>query len=268
MRVAVLGLGEAGSIYAADLAARGATVTAADPLVAAAPAGVALAGSIAAAVTGADIVLSLVTAAAAADALEEALPALDGSAVYGDLNTAGPDAKRALARRADEAGVAFADGAILAPVPRARLAAPLLLSGSGAVELAEGLAALGVPTTVLGPDVGMAAGLKMVRSVFMKGLAATVFEAAEAAAALGAREWIIDQMAAELGPSGRALVQRLLEGTVLHAARREAEMREASSFLDDLGTPHPMTDGTVEWLGLMARTLPDIPAPPDGIQNR
>ena len=267
MRVAILGLGEAGSIYAAELGARGAAVSAADPLVDAAPAGVALADGVAAAVRGADVVLSLVTGEAAEAALAEAVPAMEPSAVFGDLNTMGPDAKRRLARRADEAGIAFADGAILAPVPRARLGTPLILSGSGADELARRLAALGVPATAVGPEAGVAAGLKMVRSVFMKGLAATVFEAAEAAAALGAREWILDQIAAELGTSGGALVQRLLEGTALHAVRREAEMREARSFLEALGTPHPMTDGAIEWLGWLAGGAREAPSP-DAIQNR
>ena len=251
MHVAVLGLGEAGSIYAADLADRGATVIAADPRLDSAPAGVALAGGIAAAVTGADVVLSLVTGERAEAVLAEALPAMERSAVFGDLNTAAPEAKRRLAQHAAREGIAFADVAVLAPVSRARLATPVILSGSGAEELAGRLSTWGIPATALGPEAGVAAGLKMVRSVFMKGLAATVFEALEAAAALDRTDWIIDQIGAELGPSGGALVQRLVEGSILHAIRREAEMRQARSFLETLGVPHPMTDGAIEWLGLL-----------------
>jgi 3-hydroxyisobutyrate dehydrogenase-like beta-hydroxyacid dehydrogenase len=256
MHVAVLGLGEAGSIYAAELAAHGITVSAADPRVAAAPHGVALAGGIAAAAQGADVVLSLVTAEAAEAALAEALPVMDASALFGDMNAAGPEAKRKLALRAAEAGIAFADVAILGPVSRARLETPLILSGSGADELARRLVALDIPAASISPDAGVAAGLKLLRSVFMKGLAATIFEAVDAASTLGAKDWIIDQIASELGPSGPALVQRLLEGTALHAARREAEMREARSFLESLGATHPMTDGAVEWLRLLAQRCP------------
>lgn len=60
MRVAVLGLGEAGSIYAADLARRGVDVAASDPAVPDVPAGVTPAGDTGEAVRGADLVLSLV----------------------------------------------------------------------------------------------------------------------------------------------------------------------------------------------------------------
>ena len=56
MRIAVLGLGEAGSIYARGLAERGAEVVGVDPNVTDPPAGVVHLPSIAEAVTGADLV--------------------------------------------------------------------------------------------------------------------------------------------------------------------------------------------------------------------
>lgn len=247
-RIAVLGLGEAGSIYAADLAGLGAAVTAADPAVPAAPAGVEHAGGISAAVRGADLVLSLVGARAAEAALAEALPAMEPAAIFADLNTAGPEEKRRLAERARQHRIAFVDVAVLAPVPRARLRTPLVLSGAGADTLLPVLSGWGVPAASVGAEAGVAAGLKLLRSVFMKGLAATVLESVAAARAVGAEDWLIDQIAAELGPSGHALVERILTGTPVHAARREAEMSDARKFLEALGAAHPMTDGTIRWL--------------------
>ena len=253
MRVAVVGLGEAGSIYAADLAARGVEVAAADPAVTAAPTGVVLAGSISRAVRGADLVLSLVGGRAAEGVLDEALAAMEPAAIFADLNTSGPDGKRRLAQRAGQLGIAFADVAVLAPVPRARLATPLLVSGPGTNRLLPVLAALRIPATGIGAEAGTAAGLKLLRSVFMKGLAATILESVTAAEEVGAQDWIVEQVASELGPDGGVLVRRMLEGTPVHAVRREAEMREARSFLDTLGVPHPMTDGTIEWLQLLSQ---------------
>lgn len=252
MRVAVLGLGEAGRIYAADLAASGATVFAADPFVTEAPAGVHRAPHIADAVKGAEVVLSLVGARAAEDVLNEAVPAMDASAIFADMNTGGPAEKKSLAAAAAAAGISFVDVAILAPVPRARLGTSLLLSGSGASRLRPLLAQLQVPVTDVGPEAGTAGGLKLLRSVFMKGLAALVFESVEAADATGARDWVIDQISSELGPDGRALVERLLEGTVQHAVRREAEMRDAQGYLESLGADHAMTDATLHWLSTIA----------------
>ena len=256
MRVAVLGLGEAGSIYAADLARLGLDVAAADPLVDAAPDGVRTAADVCGAVRGAALVLSLVGGNAAAAALEEALPVMDPAAIYADMNTAGPAEKQRFAKRADEHGIAFVDVGVLAPVPRERLRTPLVLSGSGADALLSLLTGLGIPATSVGNEAGVAAGLKLLRSVFMKGLAATVLEAVTAARTAGAETWLVDQMASELGPSGHALVARILEGTPVHAVRREAEMREARLFLETLGTPHPMTDSAIAWLHSQVRSEP------------
>ncbi|WP_173922850.1 NAD(P)-dependent oxidoreductase [Agromyces sp. Marseille-P2726] len=250
--MAVLGLGEAGRIYASDLAAREVAVTASDPAAGSAPSGVTLAPGIIEAVRDAEVVLSLVGGDAAASVLDEALTGIGSSAIYADMNTASPMKKQQLAERAAGRGVAFVDVAILAPVPRARIETPLALSGTGASRLHELLGDLGVPVVEVGTDAGAAAGLKLLRSVFMKGLAALIFESTTAARAIGADEWIADQIASELGPSGHDVVQRLLEGTPVHAVRREAEMRDALAFLESLGAAHPMTDGTIAWLHAIA----------------
>ncbi|MHA6694975.1 NAD(P)-dependent oxidoreductase [Homoserinimonas sp. A520] len=252
MRVAVLGLGEAGGIYAADLVQRGATVVATDPLVAYAPDGASLVPSVAEAVRGADVVLSLVGAGAAASVLEDALPELAASAIFADMNTGGPEAKRMMSARCEAQGIAFVDVAILAPVPRARIATPLLLSGPGAAQLLSRLETLGVSATDVGVEAGVSAGMKLLRSVFMKGLAALVFESLSAADSAGARDWVQQQLASELGPTGGELVQRLVEGTPVHAVRREAEMRDALEYLESLGSPTWMTVSTIEWLHELA----------------
>ncbi|HKU03116.1 MAG TPA: DUF1932 domain-containing protein [Arthrobacter sp.] len=251
--VAVLGLGEAGSIYAHDLAGRGLRVTGTDPVVQAVPPGVLRAPGVSEAVAGVGLVISLVGARAAETVLAEALAAMDPEAVFADLNTAAPGQKRQLAERAARSGVRFADVAILAPVPRGRINSPLLISGTGADALLALCAGWGIPAAGAGGEAGAAAGRKLLRSVFMKGLAAAVLEAVTAAEAAGARDWIISQIAAELGPSGDALVARMLEGTRLHAVRREAEMVEVREFLESLGAAHPVTDATIEWLQSLAQ---------------
>jgi 3-hydroxyisobutyrate dehydrogenase-like beta-hydroxyacid dehydrogenase len=256
LRIAVLGLGEAGSIYAADLARQGVSVTACDVAAIAVPPGVKPADDIREAVRGAALVLSLVGGHASEDALEEALPAMEPTGIFADMNTSAPAQKQWLAKHADEKGILFADVAILAPVPRARIQTPLVLSGSGTVELLRILSQLRIPATSVGDDAGVAAGLKLLRSVFMKGLAATILESVTAARAVGAEDWVVNQIASELGSQGPALVERILEGTPAHALRREVEMREARSFLDSLGVPHAMTDGAIEWLHSLSQPGP------------
>jgi 3-hydroxyisobutyrate dehydrogenase-like beta-hydroxyacid dehydrogenase len=252
MRIAVVGLGEAGAIYAADLLARGASVIGTDLHVRGVPTGVELADDIAATVRGADVVLSLVGATSAATVLDEALPVMAPASIFVDMNTSGPDDKRLLAGRSAERGIPFVDAAIMAPVPRARIDTPLLVSGPGVAALVPRLEELRIAATDVGAEPGAAARLKLLRSIFMKGLAAVVIESVHAAELFGAEDWLIDQIASELGASGRGAVRHLIDGTTKHAVRREIEMLEVRALLQSLDAPHPMTDGTIEWLRTIA----------------
>jgi 3-hydroxyisobutyrate dehydrogenase-like beta-hydroxyacid dehydrogenase len=252
VHVAVLGLGEAGSVYARGLAARGVTVRAFDPAVAVAPAGVALADDAASAVRDSDVVASLVGASAAQEVARSVFGSMPTTAVFADMNTGAPAEKQRMAAGAATAGILFADVAIMAPVPRSAELTPLLASGPGAARLTALWGGLGIPITDAGPDAGDAAGLKLLRSVFMKGLAALLFESVTAAEQLRAGGWIRQELAGELGPHGAELIDRLISGTRQHAQRREHEMRDVQAFLASLDSPAWMTASTVRWLQAIA----------------
>lgn len=226
--VAVLGLGEAGGRLASDLAAAGVEVQGYDPAAPSTPEGVARAADPEAAVAGADVVLCVVTAAAARRALEAALPALGAATVYADLNTAAPDLKRELAGLVPR----FADVALLGPVPARGLRTPALTSGAGAEAFAEALGPLGMPVDVVSATPGDASAMKLLRSVFMKGLAAAALESLDAAEAAGRADWLRGQLGEAIGP---ALVERLVEGSRRHAARRVDELDAACELLVSLG---------------------------------
>ena len=223
--VALLGLGEAGSRLAADLAAAGAEVRGHDPAV---PASL----DPETAVTGADVVLSVNSARAAVAAAAAALPALGPGSVYADMNTAAPELKRELAGLVGGAGAVFADVALLGPVPARGLRTPVLASGDGAQAFADALRPLGMPVDVVSTQPGDAATMKLLRSVFMKGLAAAAIESLAGAEAAGQAEWLRGELAAVIG---EPLLERLLEGSRTHAGRRVDEMEAACDLLRALG---------------------------------
>ena len=241
--VAVLGLGEAGGRLAADLAAAGAEVRGYDPDMSLEAAGV-RARDVEEAVTGSDVVLSVNSAAVAAEAALAALPAL-GSAVYADLNTAAPALKRELAAAVER----FADVALLGPVPTTGLQTPALASGAGAQAFADAFGPLGMPVEVVSDRAGDAATLKLLRSVFMKGLAASALESLGAAEAAGHREWLEGQIAEVIG---EPLRDRLVEGSRRHAARRAEEMEAARDLLAELGSEPRIASAAAALLAEMA----------------
>jgi 3-hydroxyisobutyrate dehydrogenase-like beta-hydroxyacid dehydrogenase len=230
--VTLLGLGEAGRRLAADLAAAGVEVRGYDPGPAEDPMGATRFPDAETAISGCDVVLSVNSARAALDSARAALPALCEGVVYADLNTAPPALKREVAAAVGEGGARFADVALLGPVPARGLHTPALASGNGARAFADVLEPLGMPVEVVSERPGDAAALKLLRSVFMKGLAASAIESLEAAEAAGQREWLERQLADVIG---RPLLDRLLEGSRRHAARRVDEMEAARDLLVELG---------------------------------
>lgn len=253
--VTVIGLGEAGALYATGLHEAGAVVHGYDPFISVSSPHFRQFDDLAAAVAMVDVVISLVGAAAAPGVANSVFPHLAGKTVFADFNTSSPGAKVALASAAATAGIRFADVAVLAPVGRSGSRTHLLASGDGAGLLAGLLQPLGVPIEVIVGGAGIAASRKLLRSVFMKGLAGLVLETVAAGEASHNEVWIRGQIAAELGPDGHALIERLISGSRAHAERRVHEVEDASEYLRELGTPGWMTEGTHQWLSSLTKGI-------------
>ena len=234
LAVAVLGLGEAGALFAADLASAGADVRGFDPL-RAAPPGVLERRDDADAARDADLVLSLNSSHDALSALELALPALRPGTLWADLNTTSPGLKQQLAAAAAPAGVEVVDVALMAPVPGRGLHTPMVAAGPASVRYAAMLKPLGVSVSVVEGPAGTAISRKLLRSVFYKGLAAAVVEALAGASAAGAEELLRDNIATELAGFDERTIDRLVDGTHRHARRRTDEMAAAAEQLRELG---------------------------------
>ena len=262
--IAVLGAGEAGRLFSADLIRAGAAVTIYDPaysgneLRQAIP-GVTPAAGESQAVAGADVVFSVNTAAEAMVAMTNALQSLvsDLPGLWVDFNTAAPQLKRELNDYSAARGVDFIDAAIMSPVEGKGLASPIYLSGAKAHDLAAVMASLGGNATAVEGPVGSAAAKKLLRSIFFKGVAGVVLEALEAAEAAGDLEWFSEHLAQQFHDFDRDIVTRLVSGTHRHAARREQEMIAATEFARDLGVEPRITHAIVEALHRLQAQQPE-----------
>lgn len=246
--VALVGLGEAGRLIGQGLASAGAVVRGYDPFVGHAIADIEQSRDLATVLRGADVVISCVGASAARNVAHEVFTTAEYPAVYADFNTLSPRDKRLVAADASGSPLLFADVAVMAPVPRDGHRTPLTASGPGAGQFARLLEPFSARVEKVSDTPGDAASLKLIRSVFMKGLAALVLESLEAAEAIRASSSMRDQIAHELGGDGDALLERLVTGTQKHAERRLHEVLASAELLDDLGVSHPITDATVEHL--------------------
>ena len=264
MNVAVFGLGEAGSRFAADLVCAGAVVRAFDPADVPTPPGVDRCAAPDEAVRAADLVLALTAAVDAPGALAQALGAIPPGALYADCATGSAGQKRALGSVAAAAGVAFVDVALMAVVPGNGMRTPALVSGPGATRYVTLLAPFGIDLQAVGDEPGLAATRKLLRSVVMKGLAALVIEAMRAGEAAGQADWLWGNIVDEITAAGAPLLSRLVRGTAPHAVRRLHEMEASAALLAELGVDPVMTRATVDALRTVNdRPLPAIPVLPD-----
>lgn len=257
-RLAVFGLGEAGSLISADLAAAGQRVTGYDPADVNTPAGVTRAPTPFEAVRDADVVLGITAQADAPGALTQALNEIPGTALYADLSTSSAGVKRQLAEISAGRGLEFVDIALLTIVPGNGLRTPVLAAGPGAARFAAIFKPLGMPVEAISDIPGDAATRKLLRSVMMKGLAALVIEAMRAGHAAGCADWLWKNMADQITTADEKVLARLIKGTDIHAVRRLHEMEASRALLEELGVDAVMTRSTVESL----RQVPDEGVPP------
>jgi 3-hydroxyisobutyrate dehydrogenase-like beta-hydroxyacid dehydrogenase len=249
--VTVLGLGEAGSAIACDLVAAGGRVRGFDPLQAA-PEGVEQAADARAAAAGADIALSTNSASVALEVAETVAPVLRRGALFADLNTSTPALKRAIAEVVGAWGVRFADVGLLRGVPGLGVRTPALVSGSGAEEFAAVFRSFGMPVTDVSTEAGVAAARKLARSVFMKGVAAALAEALAAGRRLDCEEWLRTDIAATIEDADARLLDRLVEGSRIHAVRRVEEMSSAVAMLEELDVEPRIARASEAWLRSLA----------------
>lgn len=233
MHIAILGIGEVGRALARDLLADGAMVSGWDPEPNQIPEGVLFARSNPEAAKDADLILSTNLASVAVEVAIEVLPYLKAGQVYADMNTTAPEIKRQIDSRFQDSPALFADVAIMAPILPRGVRTPTLVCGQGAEAYARYLSPHGMPVSVLQEPAGQAATQKLLRSIFYKGVAAVVIETLEAAQVLNLEQWVRKQMMTIL--QDEAMIDRFVEGSKIHAARRIHEMDVVISLLQETG---------------------------------
>lgn len=243
MHVAVLGLGEAGALYASACTMQGWDVTGYDPGDVPTPDHVVRATSIADAVLEADVVLGLTGARAAVAVATEAATAMRPGSCLADMNSGSSALKDDVRAALEGHDVLLADVAVIGSVPTFGARTPLIVSGSGSAVAASLFAALGADVDDISGAPGDAATRKLVRSSWMKGVAALIVETLEAGRAAGLEDWTREQVAEQLA-DGAVAMDRLYDSTYKHAARRAHEMRDATRQIADAGLVPVMARAT------------------------
>jgi 3-hydroxyisobutyrate dehydrogenase-like beta-hydroxyacid dehydrogenase len=190
-------------------------------------AGLEMLDSVCEVVTQADVLVSVVTPAAAtavARRVATELPMRRGRTLYVDINSVSPGTVTNVKAILERPDVDFVDGSIHGLASRFIGNGTLYLSGPSATEVAE---LFGDPprTVLLGDEVGRASLLKMLIGGVNKGLVALLLELSELALAEGMLDefWTVCRAAY---PGVMEPFERLLPTYPWHAGRRAEEMAE------------------------------------------
>jgi 3-hydroxyisobutyrate dehydrogenase-like beta-hydroxyacid dehydrogenase len=250
MRIAIIGCGDVGRCYATALIEAGHRVTdlcdsrqSAAVILYAKEIGSNLHLEPGDWLTGVDLVISAVFGGVALDVARQSLPHMRRDSIYADFTTASPSDLHIAGQIAPKANVQFIDVAIIGAIGIGGPKTPLLCAGSATDELVEVLKGIGAPIRLVGTNPGDAVALKLLRSVFTKGLEALSVECLMAAEQRGLRQELYEV----LSDIDQSPIRNFMETTVTthvrHAGRRLAEVREARLQLVSEGIQPRALDG-------------------------
>lgn len=256
-RISFIGFGEAGQAIASGLRESGIESIAAWDILFPQPEGarlksagekigVRVAASAEDAVRETDLIISAVTAASSYEAARSVEPHLSGAPWYLDINSVSPGRKQATAKLLGDRA-RYIDVAVVAAIYPRRHRTPLLIAAPQAKEIAPMLRELEMEFAIAGNVIGAAAGIKMIRSVVIKGIEALSFECFIAARRAG----VLAEVTASLknnypGLDWEKMSEHNLERMASHGERRAAEMEESAATLRELGLDPLMVEATVK----------------------
>jgi 3-hydroxyisobutyrate dehydrogenase-like beta-hydroxyacid dehydrogenase len=222
-----------------------------------------IAASMAEAVTGRSLIISVVTAANCVPAAHEAAGSISPQAIYFDLNSVAPQTKRAAADAIEAAGGRYVEAAVMSPIAPKRIGSPMLIGGPHAAAfepLARQHGFSGV--RVFDSEVGRASAAKMCRSVMIKGLEALLTESLLAARRHGVEQTVLESLR-DLFPNEdwERIAKYMISRSLEHGTRRAEEMLEAARAVANAGIDPLMSlacSARQEWAA--ARRLTHAPA--------
>ncbi len=205
-------------------------------------AGVALVSSAAEVAQWADVLFAAVPSSFTLDVCREVKDCLRPGQLYIDVSASTPATKEAIWDLIGGTGVLFVDAAMLGSLPKDKHRVPITASGNGASKFREVMAPHGMEITLAGEKAGAASAIKLVRSIFMKGIASLMIEMLQAADAYGVSDEVVSSISKSMdGIPFTSHLDRLVTGSALHCTRRAAELKGSIAMLSEAELSPEMT---------------------------
>jgi 3-hydroxyisobutyrate dehydrogenase-like beta-hydroxyacid dehydrogenase len=196
-----------------------------------------------------EIILSTVTVDAAVEVARETAPFLNKQKTYVDLNSTSPGTKREIAHIIEKTGANFIEGAILGTISSYGLQVPIMVCGKKAKKFQNLMNRMGMNITYVGQVIGKASTIKMLRSVFAKGVETLLLEMLQGAVRYGVENYVMEDICKHMDSNSfLSIASNWLTTHAIHAERRFREMEQVVKTLREVGINPVMASATREKL--------------------
>lgn len=200
-----------------------------------------------------DVVIVAVPGGKALETAKQQKCLLKTGTIYADVSASSPETKRQIWDEIKETGVMFVDGAMLGSLTLYQNKVPTLVSGNGSDLFMERMSPYGMDLEKVSDIPGEATAIKLVRSIFMKGLPALLVEMLEAASVMKVDHLVLKSIAATMNAcSFEETMNRLVTGSAVHAERRAHEMENVVEMMESIQVQPTMSRATQERLTWLA----------------
>lgn len=205
---------------------------------------VAVVGSLAELIEGADLVFSTVTPAAAVVVGKASSELLKPGQIYCDLNSCTPSYKQQSQAEVAKSGADYLDVGVVGGISLQGHRIPCLVCGEAGPKLKELMDPYGMSLTLVEGEIGTAALMKMLRSVVLKGIEALMLEMFMAADTYGLADTMMANVAATFNRGDFEKYSDMLMSTHgLHAVRRCDETEMILGTIKETGVQPFVTEG-------------------------
>ncbi len=266
--IILIGYGEVGQAFGAQIESTGIKPLYVDPLAHGAHGSTEVLAALPPSIPSGALVLGAIPSAAAFAVAEE-LSSRGDRVLYVDLSSSTQGLMRDCAALFDGSQSDFVDGAIMGSVDLVGSDAPVLLSGPASDRACASMCELGFSAKALPSSrAGDACGVKLLRTLITKGIEALAIECYAVAQGMG----LENELRVNLSDIGARPFPNLLDAMVrthmIHAPRRQHEVEAAIGQARSQGLNTPVTDAVLAAYQMTAQRISsEHPARPSNVAD-
>ena len=191
----------------------------------------------------AELIFGVTPGSASLESADAFAPVLDKRHTFLDFASATPKVKYGVAERLAKTGALLGDGSIMG-TPLLGYSMHMLSSGPAGQRVIDLLVPWGMSIEYVGDKLGTASGIKILRSVLIKGIEALIDEMLLAARAYGLDEAVLASASKTLTRPFMDTVESLTPSGVIHSKRRTEEVEMAAEAVEEAGIEALMARAT------------------------